>query len=209
MTGRRASSRLTDGVPISNVANAALTLRHDPAWTGGLAYDDMARTGFLLKPVPRVDLRLCELNFALRPIRDEDVIAAQEWLQVAYLPKLSKDNTHSAVDLVARENTYHPIREYLDALVWDGTGRLSSWFTEYLGVARSDYAAAIGKMFLISMVARVYDPDARSTICRFSKGNRATRNRARAGSWAANGSRTACRRISPARTPRCTSAASG
>jgi hypothetical protein len=149
-----------EGLVLGNVANALLALRHDPAWQGALAYDEMLRTAVLCRPVPRHDPRLLHVNplFEPRPVRDTDVISALEWLQIAGIPTLSKDTTHSAVDLVALENSFHPVGEYLDALVWDGKDRLSSWLSQYLGADDNEYTRAIGGMFLISMVARIYQP---------------------------------------------------
>jgi predicted P-loop ATPase len=56
--------------------------------------------------------------------------------------------------------------EYLDRLVWDQQPRLDRWLTYYLGVERlnakapigEDYVDAIGRMFLISAVARIFKP---------------------------------------------------
>lgn len=42
--------------------------------------------------------------------------------------------------------------------MWDGTERLNDWLSDCLGVEKTEYAIAIGRMFLIGMVARVYDP---------------------------------------------------
>jgi len=96
--------------------------------------------------------------FIERPVRDEDVTAAQEWLQRAGLVLIGKDSTHSAVDLVARENSFHPVQEYLDSLAWDGVERLLTWLSVYFGANETPYTNAIGQMFLISMVARIYKP---------------------------------------------------
>jgi predicted P-loop ATPase len=61
--------------------------------------------------------------------------------------------------VVAQDTPYHPVREYLKALKWDGTPRLQIWLAEYLG-AEADpvYLAAVGRKFLISAVARVIQP---------------------------------------------------
>lgn len=57
-----------------------------------------------------------------------------------------------------RRYTFHPVRAYLDKLRWDGEQRLHLWLTAYLGVEHSKYASAIGRMFLLASVARIYQP---------------------------------------------------
>ena len=79
--------------------------------------------------------------------------------EIARFAIASRNNAlHTEVDLRARERTFHPIRDYLHALPWDGERRLHSWLNRYLGVEHSPYASKIGEMFLIAMVARVFDP---------------------------------------------------
>lgn len=73
---------------------------------------------------------------------------------------------HQAAELVAVKHSFHPVRNYLNALAWDGTPRLDTWLSYYLGVERlnakapigGDYVDAIGRMFLISAVARIFEP---------------------------------------------------
>ena len=87
-----------------------------------------------------------------------DVTAVQEWLQRAGLSTVSKDTTHQAVDLCASERAFHPVRQYLNGLRWDGERRLLGWLNAYLGVDHGKYATGIGTMFMIAMVARVFQP---------------------------------------------------
>jgi predicted P-loop ATPase len=86
------------------------------------------------------------------------VTQIQEYLQHACLHWLAKDATHSAVDLRASERPFHPVRDYLASVRWDGKLRIGSWLSKYLGVEPTPYASAIGRMFLVSMVARIYRP---------------------------------------------------
>src|SRR5262249_52152733 len=51
-----------------------------------------------------------------------------------------------------------PVREYLDSLVWDQVERLPTWLHTHLGAEATAYTEAIGKMFMTSMVARIYAP---------------------------------------------------
>jgi predicted P-loop ATPase len=74
------------------------------------------------------------------------------------LRRIGKDAVKQAIGLVAREQAFHPIKDYLTALTWDGTARLEAWLAAYLGSEANAYTASIGTMFLVSMVARIFRP---------------------------------------------------
>jgi len=93
-----------------------------------------------------------------RPVTDNDVSQLQEWLQRSGLPKIGKDTVHQGVDLRAEERKFHPVRDYLDELTWDRTPRLDTWLASYLGADDSPYTKGVGRMFLLAMVARIYNP---------------------------------------------------
>ena len=146
------------GHPYPNLANAMLGLREAPEMQGALAYDGMLCAPILLGSLPAVIPGEAEPIEAPRPVRDTDVSQVQEWLQHAGLAKIGKDTTHQAVDLRAQERAFHPVRDYLSALTWDGSPRLDRWLSTHLGAAPSSYTAGIGAMFLIALVARVFQP---------------------------------------------------
>ena len=54
--------------------------------------------------------------FSPRPLTDVDVGLMQEHLQQLGLKQLGKDTAHQAADMVAAENSYHPVRDYLRRL---------------------------------------------------------------------------------------------
>jgi len=134
-----------DGKPISNLANALYALRHAGELRDLFSRDAMLRADMLNGP-------------ALIPVRDTDVTFVQEALQRAGLTRLSKDTMHQAVQRRAVEREFHPVRDYLGRLRWDGTKRLDRWLSYYLGADHNAYTAGIGRMFLIAMVARVMRP---------------------------------------------------
>jgi predicted P-loop ATPase len=137
------------------LANAALALREAPELAGLVSFDQMARLKLLRRAVP--DSRTAPVP-APRLMTDADIDAVQEWLQRAELRRLGKEVTHQAVDLVAQENGFHPVRDYLGGLRWDGTPRADKWLSYYLGAEPTPYTAAIGRMVLVGMVARVMRP---------------------------------------------------
>lgn len=66
-----------------------------------------------------------------------------------------------AVGLAAQEQTYHPVRDYLNALVWDGVPRVERLFTHYAGAIDNPYTRAIARKLMAAAVAKVlhvHDP---------------------------------------------------
>jgi predicted P-loop ATPase len=138
------------GKPLAVLANALTVLR--AVMPNTFAYDEMLCIPMLLRPLERVE------GFTARPLTDVDVALVQERLQQLGLKRINRDVVHQAVDVRAHESRFHPIRDYLNGLEWDGVSRLSTLFTRYFGADESPYVMAIGSMFLVSMVARIFDP---------------------------------------------------
>jgi predicted P-loop ATPase len=65
---------------------------------------------------------------------------------------------HQAVDICAYECRFHPVSDYLNELEWDGTARIEGLFPTYFDSDDTEYTKAIGAMFLVSMVARIFAP---------------------------------------------------
>jgi predicted P-loop ATPase len=143
-----------NGQPFPSLENAMVALRSDPKFRDAFQYNEM-----LLAPV--LVAQLTDDPFTgPRRVTDIDVSVLQERLQIAGLKMLGKETTHQAVDLRAKERSFHPVRDWLRSVQWDGVPRLSSWLRIYLGCQQQDsaYLEAVGRMFLIAMVARIFKP---------------------------------------------------
>lgn len=68
------------------------------------------------------------------------------------------ENVRDAVTQLCLEHTFHPIREMLNTLVWDGIPRLHRWLSTYLGAPDNELNRAIGAITLIAAVRRVRQP---------------------------------------------------
>lgn len=134
----------------SNVENASILLA--AVMPGHFALDEMARMPLLMLPLAG------ENDFEPRPLTDVDVTRVQKHLQRSGLLKISHDNVHRAIMERADRCRWHPVRDYLEALHWDGTARVERLFCDYFGAEASEYSAQVSRMFLISMVARVFKP---------------------------------------------------
>jgi predicted P-loop ATPase len=132
------------------LANAVIAIKGESRLANALAFDEMMRTTMFVNPFAG--------GVAPCPLTDADVVKIQQYVQHAGIQRIGKDAVGDAVRLCANERSFHPVREYLNALRWNGVPRLDSWLATYLGAEATPYAGAIGRMFLIAMVARIFDP---------------------------------------------------
>jgi len=166
--------------PLGNLANVMIALRSDPALKDVLAYDEMLRSPVLMKPLVPV------ADFVPHAVKDTDLDELQEYLQLAGLATLASGAVRQGVDLRAEKCKFHPVRDYLGALQWDGARRLPTFLAAYFGAELTPYTSAVGEMFLIAMVARIFKPgcqcdymlvlegrqgDLKSTACRILGGD--------------------------------------
>ena len=70
----------------------------------------------------------------------------------------SEKKIESAIRIVANENRYHPIRDYLNGLKWDGTERIAHVLRHFLGAAEDEYTCEAMKIFLLGAAKRVFQP---------------------------------------------------
>jgi predicted P-loop ATPase len=136
--------------PLSILANVTSALRNDPSLVNAFAYDEMQRTTMLMQKEGQ--------PIEPRPVEDADVFRLQEFLQRAGLKNLGAQTVHDAVEVRGRECKFHPVRDYLEAQKWDGVPRVGNWLVRYLGAPETPYIQAVGRMFLISKVARIFEP---------------------------------------------------
>jgi hypothetical protein len=139
------------GKPLGLLANAVFTLKQSPEWRGALGFNQMSCHAVLRKPAPWPQSRPGE-NWS-----DVDSNRTTVWLQQRGI-YVNPKTAGQAVHTVAADFEFHPVREYLDSLVWDGTPRLLDWPQTYLGAAPSPLVSAMGQCWMISGVARVMQP---------------------------------------------------
>ena len=66
-----------------------------------------------------------------------------------------KENTADALASLCWENTFDPVKDYLDALKWDGKPRLTDWLRDYMGAGDGRFTRAVARKTLIAAVRRV------------------------------------------------------
>lgn len=147
------------GHVIANETTAIAALCYAPELAGRFVLDEMWREPMLVAPLPPLPGEASKLAEEFpRHVQDTDVTQALVWLQRNGVPRLSHETMNRAVDVAAARHPAHPLRDWLAAIKWDGQARVDRWLSYYLGADPSPYVAGIGRMFLISMVARIFEP---------------------------------------------------
>jgi hypothetical protein len=70
----------------------------------------------------------------------------------------AKEMIEDAIAIAACDSPFHPIKDYLESLVWDGVDRLDTLYIRYLRVADTPYHRATARLPLVAAVTRVYEP---------------------------------------------------
>jgi predicted P-loop ATPase len=90
---------------------------------------------------------------------DEDTTELCIWMERIF-GKVTRSDIRSAINALALRQSFHPVRDYLSGLYWDGVMRLDSLFIDYMG-AEDDgggYTRAVTRKSLVAAVARVMTP---------------------------------------------------
>jgi hypothetical protein len=144
--------RAKNGEPYGSAANIAEILGNHPAWKGVLAFDAMSNQITKRQPPPYP-------KSAVGPWKDADEIATAIWLEREFDLRAGGSLISAVANLLARYDEFHEVRAWLDQLpAWDGTDRLTAFFSDYCGSPQTPYTAAVGRAFFVSAVARVMAP---------------------------------------------------
>ena len=90
---------------------------------------------------------------------DADTTELRKHLETRYRGyRPSKQDIKDAILASAVKQSFHPVRDYLNSLTWDGQRRLDTLFIDYLGVADDAYTRAVTRKSLVGAVARIMRP---------------------------------------------------
>lgn len=144
--------KITDkGALAATIDNVAIILRNDPKLKGALGLNEMDHNIVARKSLP------------WRTVSgDSQWIDADDSALRYYLERVyglsSKDKIFDAVNVVAGEGKFHPVREYLDSCTWDGVPRVDTLLIDYLGAEDNEYTRTVTRKSLVAAVARIYKP---------------------------------------------------
>ena len=139
------------GAIAQTIDNVVTILRHDPKLAGRLALNEMEQHIVVTSSLPWREVK--------QPSQwiDTDDAALRYYLERVYGIS-GKDRIFDAVNVVAQENSFHPVRDYLDGCTWDEVPRVDTLLIDYLGAEDNEYTRAVTRKTLVAAVARIYRP---------------------------------------------------
>lgn len=140
------------------LANVYQILAHHPDWAGVVGFNEFSLATEKLKAPPFEGGETGEWN-------EQDDSYTAMWLTRTYNVLPSSATVAEAIEALARRRKFHPVREWLRGLKWDGTPRLEHWLTDYLNAPESEYTAKIGAWFMMGAVKRVFEPGCKFDYC--------------------------------------------
>jgi predicted P-loop ATPase len=166
------------GKLLCNTANIILILENDPALAGHMVHDlftgmDSAKDGL-------------PWNKNANQWTDTDDANLRVWLEKHY-DITGKEKIADALTAVLTRHSYHPIRDYLNGLTWDGVPRLDRIIIDYMGAEDSELNRAMSRKHFVAAVARVFNPGCKYDYCLIMSGaegiGKSTLLRVMGGKW--------------------------
>ena len=137
------------------LGNLALILRHDPKLKD-IAYN-IHRSGIDIRKDAQGKTSIPWTQ--IKPGWNEsDLGAVHIYLERVY-GLYAPGKLKSILLAIAAERSYHPIRDYFEALPeWDGIPRVDTLFVDYLGTPDTEYSRAVSRKMIVAAVARIFEP---------------------------------------------------
>ena len=138
-----------------SIQNCKYVLEHDPCLRGAICRNEMTCQIDIMKKMP----------WKRRGVHmtDTDMNNLALYLEKNY--GLTSDRVIAkAIDIVANENSFHPILQYLENLKWDGIPRIQHMLTHFFGAEDIAYTGEVMKMHMMGAIRRLYEPGAKYDI---------------------------------------------
>ena len=141
-------------------------LEHDPLLMNVLGLNELSNNIEVRAAWPWVGDKMGPLTGSA------DILLGDYLTRTYGLPSIPRAALVEAIETVAHKQPYHPLRQYFEALRWDGTSRIDKWLVyaigetpETLTPALVEYLSRVGRYWLLGMVNRIMEPGCKFDYC--------------------------------------------
>lgn len=135
----------------STISNFSLIIENEPLLKGKIAYNEFSNRAVVIGQLPwRKKGNMGDWN-------DTDDSGLREFIE-KYYGISSTAKCADALALSFEKYSFHPIKDYLESLIWDGVERINTLFIDYLGAEDNSYVRTVARKIIVAAVSRVFVP---------------------------------------------------
>lgn len=148
----------SDNAVKNNMENLEIIFLNDPKYSGKIEFNELTQ----MRTLDRQDWRnVTENRIKLHLEKEYSLIT-------------SINSINQVCSIIADDHSYHPIKEYLESVQWDGIPRLKSVFSDFLGATENIYTQSVAVVTFVGAVARVFEPGVKFDTCTVLVGKQGT-----------------------------------
>jgi hypothetical protein len=163
----RLLARKNGGSLGTDPGNLRLLMENLPEWQGALALDESRGKMIWRKEIPEVPGALKSRGARLgHELRDGDYIDVGHWFRIVRGVTFRKEVIMDVLHNTAERCAFNSLTEYLDGLRPDPKLKLlDNWLIRYCGAEDTPYTRSVGRWWLISAMARAFEPGVQVDHC--------------------------------------------
>lgn len=142
------------GEPLNTIQNVQIILENDPRVKGRIYHDEMAGRAMVSAPLPWEPQKY---PYAARQWKDDDDAGLRSYMEFIYRIT-GRERIMDGFAVFAMNHKVNLLRDRLNSLQWDGTGRVDTLLTDYFGAEDSIYTREAMRKTLVGAVARILNP---------------------------------------------------
>ena len=148
----------TDNAIKNNLKNIFLILNNDTQYKDKIEFNELTQ----MRTFCRTDWN--------------DVIESRLklYLEQQYDLMTSIESINHICNIIASDHSYHPIKEYLNSVQWDGIHRIKSVFSDFLGATDNIYTQSVAVVTFVGAVARIFQSGVKFDTCTVFVGKQGT-----------------------------------
>ena len=128
--------------PISSLTNLARIIGHDPAFFEHIGHNVFTD----------------EVTWKFKRLTDEMETSVNMQIQEGYMLNMATERVREVIMVNAKQNPYHPVRDWLRGLMWDGVPRIDTLLSTYASADDTPLHRQISRKWMLSAIARVMEP---------------------------------------------------
>ena len=147
-----------DGKVVGNDSNAEVIFQNDQHLSKNVAFNLFTGDTVLRGEMPWHDGDFIPDTVNGNHFDDFDGHMMKAYVRRQYGVSFSQEVLHHATVVQSAENAFHPVRDYLKSLAWDGKKRIETMFIDYLGSEDNCYTREAARIMMTAAVKRVFMP---------------------------------------------------